>query len=186
MTWLKLSDDFGDDCARARLSDAAFRTHVEGLIWAMRRENDGLLDEIDVRRFAETGDPHKAIQELVNAGWWQRLPQGRLQIVHAMEHQPESDVIERRRKLTAERKRRERRRKAGLQADDETASRRDRTRDPGRGGTGLDGTGSTRRSGSNGSSRATEPKALGGSWPAVRLPGEGWTEAPVGSRVNEY
>ena len=50
--WLKLSDDFGDDCARLKLSDAAFRTLVESLLWAMRRENGGSIDNIDIRRFA--------------------------------------------------------------------------------------------------------------------------------------
>ncbi|MGC7224587.1 hypothetical protein RBA13_22790, partial [Mycobacteroides abscessus subsp. massiliense] len=35
MTWTKLSDDYGDDCWR--LSDAAFRTHTEGLCWSNRK-----------------------------------------------------------------------------------------------------------------------------------------------------
>ncbi len=62
MTWAKLSDSFGDEVAG--LSDAAFRTHVEALLWTMRRETDGHLAERDVRRFAETADPAAAVQEL--------------------------------------------------------------------------------------------------------------------------
>ncbi len=42
--WLKLSDDFGVDCARVGLSDAAFRTHTEALLWIMSRENGPMID----------------------------------------------------------------------------------------------------------------------------------------------
>lgn len=113
MTWLKLSDDFADECARFELSDAAFRTHVEGLQWAMRRETGGRLTERDVRRFAEVDDPHGAVEELVAAGFWEPFAGG-YRVVHHMEHQPEPDLIDRRRKLAAERVRRHRRKKAGL------------------------------------------------------------------------
>ena len=37
MTWTKLSDDFGDDCWE--LSDAAYRLHVEGLLWSNRNSS---------------------------------------------------------------------------------------------------------------------------------------------------
>lgn len=107
MTWLKLSDDFGDDCARARLTDGAFRTHVEGLLWAMRRENGGVVDDVALRRFAETADPNAAVRELLEVGFWETDGPA-LQIVHQMEHQPEPEVIAHRRKRDAERQRRKR------------------------------------------------------------------------------
>ncbi|WP_375476992.1 hypothetical protein [uncultured Jatrophihabitans sp.] len=103
MTWLKLSDDFADDLARGHVSDRAFRTHVEGLLWTMRRETDGLIDAQDVRRFAEATDPDAAIVELVSLGHWQALADGSWQIVHHMNHQPDAATIEKRRNANAER-----------------------------------------------------------------------------------
>lgn len=190
MTWLKLSDDFGEDCARARLSDAAFRTHVEGLVWAMRRETDGYVDDIDVRRFAETSDPKAAVQELVNAGFWRALPNGSLQIIHAMEHQPEADVIAARRKKTAERVRRHRRKAAGLAAVEDEEDTGNGVTSPvservTRVGAGRVGSGRAQRQGAptedtNGaSSGATQ------AWSPVRKPGSGWPVGTVGDEMNE-
>jgi hypothetical protein len=113
VTWLKVSDDFGDDCARAGLSDAAFRTHIEGLVWAMRRETGGYLDDLDIRRAIETENAAASIAELLAVGFWVRERRG-YRIAHTMDHQVEPDVIARRRKLATDRKRRQRRRSAGL------------------------------------------------------------------------
>lgn len=132
MTWTKLSDDFADDCAN--LSDAAFRTHVEALIWTMRRETGGYLTIRDVRRCAESPHAEMAVTELVNVGWWTVEAQGYL-IRHHMEHQPEPDLIAKRRELTADRVRKHRRKKAGLLSEEPaslSASRPDPSRpDPG-------------------------------------------------------
>ena len=144
MTWTKISDDFSEQCAD--LSDAAFRTHVEGLIWSMKRESGGMITKRDVDRLAESEHAHEAVAELVERRFWTQLDNG-YQIEHHMEHQPEPDVIAARRDLDAERQRRARRKKAGL---DSTPSRRDVTRDvtrdemrdhprdPGRVGSGRD------------------------------------------------
>ncbi|MBB3041146.1 hypothetical protein [Nocardioides soli] len=132
MTWTKLSDDFGVDCRD--LSDAAFRTHVEGLSWVMKRETGGYLDARDIRRFGESPHAEMAIAELVACGWWSIEGQG-YRIHHHMEHQPEPDLVARRRELTAERVRKHRRKKAGL--DDGNAVTECVTRV----GTGRDGTG---------------------------------------------
>lgn len=131
MTWLKLGDEFADECARAGLSDAAFRTHVEGLGWAMRRLTGGDVDARDVRRFAETTDPDAAVRELVAAGLWQETATG-WRIVHHLEHQPTPQVVEARRVRNAERQRRHRQKLAGI-----GESRRYETRDPGRDGTSV-------------------------------------------------
>lgn len=141
MTWTKLSDDFSDQCRD--LTDAAFRTHVEGLLWTMRRETGGQISHRDLLRFAECADPETAVAELVAVGWWSTTPGG-WQIQHHMEHQPEPDVIDARRRLAAERQRRKRRRYAKV--DRQPSSRddpRDDPRDPGRVGTGRDGNRST-------------------------------------------
>lgn len=65
MTWTKLSDDFSDDCWR--LSDAAWRLHVEGLLWSNRKLLDLTLDKSDMVRWAKHP---AAADELVAAGWW--------------------------------------------------------------------------------------------------------------------
>lgn len=111
MTWTKLSDDFGDECHT--LSDAAFRTHVEALIWVMRRETGGHIEARDLKRFAESPHSEMAVTELVACGWWTVEAQG-YRVRHHMEHQPEPDLIARRRELTAERVNKHRRKKAGL------------------------------------------------------------------------
>lgn len=114
MTWAKLSDDYPDQTAR--LSDAAFRTHTEGLCWTMRRETGGHIMRRDLLRFAETDLPNEAVAELVSLGYWVEQSDG-WRIVHHMEHQPEPDVIRKRRENDAERQRRARRKKAGLSSD---------------------------------------------------------------------
>jgi len=65
MTWTKLSDDFGDDCYT--LSDAAFRLHVEGLLWSNRKLLDLKLDKKVLKRWATNPD---AAAELVDNGYW--------------------------------------------------------------------------------------------------------------------
>lgn len=142
MTWTKLSDDFPDDFYRDDLSDAAFRTHVEGLCWSNRHLLDGWLRKKDLMRFAFTDDPRAAVLELVAAGYWDDAGDT-WHIVHHLEHQDTRDQAQRRRKVSTERKRRHREKQlreaeARMSRRDET---RDETRDPGRVGTGRDGTG---------------------------------------------
>lgn len=181
--WLKLSDDFDDHLGD--LSSDAFRVHVQGLLHVMRREKSPVLTRRDVRRFADVEDPDAAVVELLKAGLWISEPEGKVRIVHQMEHQIEPEVIAARKAANAARQRRHRLKKAGLADADEKPKGEDVTRyvtpgttdDPGLVGAGLGGTGSTRSSSPKGSSHATEPKALGEDWPAVRLPG---------FRVNEY
>jgi len=114
MTWLKLGDEFGDDCAAAGLSDGAFRLHVEALSWVMKRETGGRLTARDVRRLADASDPQAALAELLDVGFWGADQNGAYVIVHHMDVQPEPDEIALRRTKAAERARKSRRRKAGL------------------------------------------------------------------------
>ena len=65
MTWAKLSDDFSDDCWT--LSDAAFRLHVEALVWNGRKLLDLRLPKDDLRRFAKHPE---VVGELLAVGWW--------------------------------------------------------------------------------------------------------------------
>jgi len=138
MTWTKLSDDFGDQCAS--LSDAAFRTHVEALIWTMRRETGGYLSTRDVTRLAESLHSDMAAAELVQAGYWSIENDG-YRVVHHMEHQPEIEVIAARRRNDAERQRRKRYKAARVENGEQSSrrdTRRDDPRDPGRVGSGRE------------------------------------------------
>ena len=146
--WLKLTDDFPVRAAEAGLSDAAVRSHIDALCSIMAREKGPVLTRRDLRRFLESDDADRAVAELLAVGWWVRQDDGTVRVVENMPDQPEPEVIAKRREATADRKRRERLRRAGLDIDPETGeivSRRDvprdGTRDPGRGGVGRDGSG---------------------------------------------
>lgn len=88
MTWTKLSDDFGDDCWR--LTDRAFRTHVEGLGWSNRKLLDCIVSKDDVRRFAKHPE---AATELVASGYWADLGDAFKIRHHAGYQREREDVI---------------------------------------------------------------------------------------------
>lgn len=137
MTWTKLGDEFPDECSA--LTDAAFRTHVEGLCWVMRRESGGFIADREVRRFAESPDAAAAVEELVAVGWWEPVDGGYV-VRHHMEYQPEPDVLEARRRNTRDRVRRHRRKAAGLADEDpDDAARNAVTERVTRDGSGRDG-----------------------------------------------
>lgn len=144
MSWTKLGDEFSDEAQD--LSNAAFRTHVEALLWSNRRLLDLVIPKRDLKRFAEAPDPGDAAEELVAAGWWQDAGDSWYVGVHFAEWQQESVVIEHKRKLATERQRRHRLHEAG---DHTTCTgacsvtrdvTRESSRDPGRDGTGRETT----------------------------------------------
>lgn len=99
MTWLKLGDEYPDDCAEVGLSDAAFRLHTEGLSWVMKRETDGLIRRHELHRLnAVQGDTDDALKELVGHGFWVEVddPAGWL-VLHQMKHQRTAEQIEKER-----------------------------------------------------------------------------------------
>lgn len=181
VVWLKLSDDFGDECARVDLSDAAFRTHVEAQLWTMRRESAGRLTFRDVRRFAESDGVDAAVAELLKAGFWTETGDGYV-IEHHMDVQIEPEVMEQRRKMTAERQRRKRFKAAQLESASDLVTRdvtrdvpRDNTRDPGLGWAGRD-----RKTPNYVAPKNREVEEDGVSqdeWPAVTEPGAVWSDA---------
>jgi hypothetical protein len=69
VTWTKLSDDFADDCWT--LSDAAFRLHVDGLVWSNRKLLDLRIPKTDLRRMSTCTEA--AAAELVACDWWADL-----------------------------------------------------------------------------------------------------------------
>jgi hypothetical protein len=111
MTWLKESDDFAVDC-RA-LSDAAYRTHDEALLWVMRHLTGGRIPKRQLRWLAATKNPQKAAAELLAGGFWKDHGE-EYEVIHGMEDQIEPEVLAKRKADAAERQRRKRRKDAGL------------------------------------------------------------------------
>jgi hypothetical protein len=104
VTYANKGTEFPDDCARAGLSDAAYRTHDEAIVWLYRVEETSLrIPKHLVRRFAGSDDFETAIKELVEIGFWRDRGDA-WQVVH------HSDVI--RQRLAAQMAKRARDRRA--------------------------------------------------------------------------
>lgn len=104
MTWSKYGSEFWDDLADAGLSDAAARTHAEGIGWLYRIERTDLrIPKQLVRRFAGSTRWAEAAQELVVTGLWVDTGDAYSVVHHA-------DVI--RASIGAQRRKRERDKKA--------------------------------------------------------------------------
>lgn len=88
MTWTKLSDDFADDAWG--LSDAAFRLHVEGLGWSNRKLLDLYIPADDLRRFAKHPE---AVQQLLDAGFWEAVDGETYRIRHQAIYQRSRDSV---------------------------------------------------------------------------------------------
>lgn len=74
MTWAKFGSEFSDHCAEAGLSDAAFRTHVEALMYCYANEKADLtIHRHLVRRWAGSERYPDAITELVQRGFWEAV-----------------------------------------------------------------------------------------------------------------
>lgn len=145
MSWLKKSDDFAVDCVD--LSDAAYRTHDEALLYVMQHETGGRFRKRALYWFAGTADPESAAAELVAAGFWKDHG-SEFEVVHHIEHQPEPDVLASRRARNAARVRKHRRKKAGLDSEPDVTALRNASVTRYRGsvtpvGSGRGGTGAT-------------------------------------------
>jgi hypothetical protein len=71
LTWTKHGDEFCDQLARADLTDAAFRTHVEAIAWIYRVEAlDLRIPKRLVRRIATSDDYETAVKELAAVRFW--------------------------------------------------------------------------------------------------------------------
>ena len=91
MTWTKLSDDFTDDCWR--LSDAAFRVHVEALVWSNRKLLDLVIEVDDLHQLAsKSASTAEAVAELVGAGWWEPIDDG-FRIIHHGVYQRTAEAV---------------------------------------------------------------------------------------------
>lgn len=84
MTYTKTGTEFPDEAANAGLSDAAYRTHHEGVNWIYRLESMDLgIRRNMLRRFAGTARPEEAAAELVRAGYWHTTDEGWAIVHHA-------------------------------------------------------------------------------------------------------
>jgi hypothetical protein len=68
MAFTMLGAEFPDDAAD--LSDCAFRTHVEGMVWSAKRGLDMRIPKRDLVRFAFSPTCEDGIRELLAFGWW--------------------------------------------------------------------------------------------------------------------
>jgi hypothetical protein len=147
--WTKLGDEFGDEAWS--LSDAAFRTHVEALMWSNRLGLDGMIPKRHFRKFTFSTQAEQGGDELIRTGWWKDTGDFWDIGLRFPEWQLEREVVESRRAAAALRQRRHRLHKAGNHSlclgqncpgaravtRDKTRDRtRDTTRDPGRVGSG--------------------------------------------------
>ena len=82
MTWTKTGVEFANECANDGLSDAAYRTHHEAIIWVYSVEQMSLrIPKRLVRRFAGSENYADACLELVSVGYW-RDHSAEWEIVH--------------------------------------------------------------------------------------------------------
>jgi hypothetical protein len=71
MTYAKFGTEFGDDCAEANLSDAAFRTHMEAISYIYGQENfDCTVKKSTRHRWAGSERAEHAVAELIAKGMW--------------------------------------------------------------------------------------------------------------------
>lgn len=59
-----------------RLSDVAFRTHIEALCWAVEYRTGGRIATDELRRCTGRADRLSAVRELLDADWWAEQPEG--------------------------------------------------------------------------------------------------------------
>lgn len=109
--WTKFGDEFSDEARD--MSDAAFRTHAEALMWSNRRGLDLLIPKRDIKRFAETADPELATKELLHTSWWEDRGDAWWIGVKFADWQIESSVVTRKREQSVLTTRRNRMHKAG-------------------------------------------------------------------------
>lgn len=69
MAHAQLDDNYGDHPKIARLSDAAYRLHTNGIVYCSRQLTDGAIDAEDVRGLVRKFRP-AALAELLMRGLW--------------------------------------------------------------------------------------------------------------------
>ena len=75
MPYLNVDDGMDEHPKVEGLSDAAFRMHVSGMLYAARRGTDGLIPRAKARRLSDTASDAVA-GELVRADVWHDIGEG--------------------------------------------------------------------------------------------------------------
>jgi hypothetical protein len=71
VTYAKFGSEFPDSLAAAGLSDAAFRTHAEAIMWVYHVEAwDLRVPKHMLRRIVSSSEWETAVKDLVAAGYW--------------------------------------------------------------------------------------------------------------------
>lgn len=112
MTWAKVSDTFIDDPVLLALPRGVRLLYVEGTVWSCKQETDGQVPAHVVGRITDEPDPLAAVEQLVDAGLWDRTDDGFV-IVGFELQQRSSEELEAARKLNAVRQERHRRHRSG-------------------------------------------------------------------------
>lgn len=112
MSWVKLDDGFPDHPKTVALSVPAKWAYIEGLCYCARYLTDGLIPEKKAREFGNA----RVGNELVNAGLWDRIPDG-FQVHDYLEYNPARvDVLSKRAADSA-------RKRGGIPSDSRGSSR---------------------------------------------------------------
>lgn len=130
MTWVKLTDTFADDPRLEEAGADAAIVHVAGLCWCSRQLTDGTIPAKSARRLWSVNDIDQAIAALVTAGLWTEVDGG-YAIVNYLEDQPSAEEVRHQQQLKADRMRRWREKKNGVDASTDASQDgpRDASRD---------------------------------------------------------
>ena len=100
MSWLRLDDGFAEHPKIQSVSERARWLHVTALCYCARHLTDGVLGPRDVKVLTAIVDNpcKKAINDLVRAELWVKLPQESFQIKDYLEWNPDAETVKRLRK----------------------------------------------------------------------------------------
>lgn len=100
MSWLRIDDGFAEHPKIQAVSERARWLHVTALCYCARNLNDGVLDPRDVKVLTAIVDKpcKQAMNDLVRAGLWVKLPQGSYQIKDYLEWNPDAETVKKLRK----------------------------------------------------------------------------------------
>lgn len=133
MVWARFDDMFPWSRKVRRLSDAAFRLHVTGIVACARDLTDGVVKPDDLDEFPSMRGIEKRLAELIAAGQWHpgghgcqgcaQPPIGAWIIHDYLDYNPSKADVETERAAARERQRRRRMGRAGVPAEPSPVTR---------------------------------------------------------------
>lgn len=141
MTWARLDDQFPWSRKVRRLTDAAFRLHVTGIVSCARDLTDGHVTPDDLDEFPPMRGADKRLSELIERGVWHerghdcpKCPQPPVTcwyIHDYLDHNPSKAEVDAAKEKQRERQRNSRMRRAGVHDGDGDVTRDSRVTDAG-------------------------------------------------------